>query len=240
MALSFPRTDFIRSLPLYDGFFELVERQEVSRTAGGVSIVRDLGPGLWRATYITKPMREAAVLALEADLSSLRGGLRLFEGHEQRRPLPASDAVSTLAGVTVSAIAADRRGLRLEGLPAGFVVTVGDGIAIGDVAKEAYRIGGVLPVMVLDESAEVYLIDEPATGDPLYFHRALETVTASADGVTPWIAVEPAIYAGVTVGDDVVLRYPSARFMLERDSVKINRVSDMHRRIEFSGIQVIE
>lgn len=134
MTLSFPRTDLLTGVGLssQSRAFEPLRRMESSRTASGVTLVRDLGPLLWRGYWRTLPMPSGEAAALEADLLSLDGGLQLFEGYDPRNPLPASDKVSALAGVTVSSIRADRLGLRMASLPAGFVVTRGDWLSIDD------------------------------------------------------------------------------------------------------------
>lgn len=134
MTLVYPRTDLLTGL----GFqvatprIKPLWRQEISRTAGGVTLVKELGPLLWQVSYITGPLERAAASALEAKLLSLQNGGQLFEGYDPAQPYPAHSKTAVLAGVTVNDIRADRLALRLKGLPAAFVITAGDWISIDD------------------------------------------------------------------------------------------------------------
>lgn len=134
MTLTFPRTDLLDGLCFQTKMpnFRPLWRQEMSRTAGGVTIVKNLGPLLWRATYLTRSMPPVAADALGADLLTLENGGELFVGYDPRRPVPASDKVSALSGVTVDVINGDRTAVRLVGLPGEFVLTKGDWVSIDD------------------------------------------------------------------------------------------------------------
>jgi hypothetical protein len=134
MSLTFPKTNLLAGLrPAPDSVpFRPLWRQEISRTAGGETLVKELGPLLWQAKYTLVPLLSDAADALETDLLTLDGGAQLFEGYDLLRPLPASDKVSLLAAVAVLAIQADRKALRLTGLPAAFVVSRGDWLSIDD------------------------------------------------------------------------------------------------------------
>lgn len=209
MSLSFPRTDILTNLPLatHTEPFRAMWRQEVSRTANGRTIVKDVGPLLWRAQYSTVPLRTAVAGQVEADLLSLGGGVELFHGYDPRHPFPASDKVSTLTGVTVTQISGDRRSLKIGGLPSSFVLTKGDWISIND-------------------------------GTNLHLLKVLETVTASG-GVTPFFDVTPGVRAAITTGDTVKLRYASARFQIEPDSLVRSPHGGLHESVSFSALQVI-
>jgi len=134
MTLTFPRTDILAGLkfPASTPRIKPMWRQEISRTAGGVVTVKDLGPLLWKASYLTTPMERDQAGEVEADLLTLENGGQLFEGYDPARPFPASDKVSALTGVTVNSIRVDRLALRLSGLPANFVTTKGDWLSIDD------------------------------------------------------------------------------------------------------------
>lgn len=209
MSIVFPR-DLLAGLRFQSStpVFEALWRQETSRTAGGVTLRRDLGPMLWRGHWLTMPMPNAAAEALEADLLSLGGGLRLFEGWDPRRYLPASDKVSALAGVTVSGLRSDRGALQLSGLPGGFVLTKGDWLSIDD-------------------------------GTNLHLHKVLETVTATSGGTVPLFEVMPAVRPGVSFGDSVALRYPSARWQIEDSGVQREARGPLYQTIAWSAVQVI-
>lgn len=134
MTLSFPRTDILSGLtfPASTPRIKPLWRQEISRTAGGVTRVKNMGPLLWQASYLTVPMLRDDAGALEADLLTLENGGQLFEGYDPARPFPASDRTSALTGITVHSIRNDRLAMRLTGLPAAFVLTKGDWLSIDD------------------------------------------------------------------------------------------------------------
>lgn len=134
MTLSFPRTDILTDLKFLVSTPRIkpLWRQEISRTAGGVTIVKELGPLLWQVSYVTKWMLRDEAGAVEADLLSLENGGQLFEGYDPARPFPAADQTSALTGITVASIRSDRLALSLSGLPGGFTITKGDWVSIND------------------------------------------------------------------------------------------------------------
>lgn len=134
MTLVFPRADILAGLRFQTSTPPIVPlwRQEISRTAGGVTVVKDLGPLLWQVSYVTERLLHDAAGALEADLLSLANGGQAFIGHDPRRVAPASNKTAPLLGVTVHSVQANRLALRLTGLPAAFVVTKGDWVSIND------------------------------------------------------------------------------------------------------------
>ncbi|TYB83971.1 hypothetical protein [Oceaniovalibus sp. ACAM 378] len=134
MSLTFPRTDILAGLQFKTSTPRIAPlwRQETSRTAGGVTLVKNMGPLLWQASYLTVPMRRDRAGEVEADLLTLENGGQLFEGYDPARPFPASDKTSPLTGITIHSIRTDRLALRITGLPASFVLTKGDWLSIND------------------------------------------------------------------------------------------------------------
>lgn len=134
MTLTFPRTDILAGLtfPATTPRIKPLWRQETSRSAGGVTLVKDLGPLLWQVSYLTTAIERDRAGEVEADLLTLENGGQLFEGYDPARPFPASDKLSPLTGVTIHSIRTDRLALRITGLPAGFVLTKGDWLSIDD------------------------------------------------------------------------------------------------------------
>lgn len=210
MAITFPRTDILDGLQFSAETqpFKPMWRQERSRTAGGVTLVKSVGPMLWQANYVTVPMTTARAGEVEADLMSLQGGVHLFEGYDPRHPLPASDKVSALSGVEVYAVIGDREGITLANLPSGFVITRGDWISIDD-------------------------------GTNLHLLKVLETQTANAFDRLYDLAVAPYVHPSIDVGQQVTLRYPCARWMIEADTVQRTPRGALHEVISFSATQVI-
>ena len=210
MTLTFPRTDILNGLEFQTSTPRIkpMWRQEVSRTAGGVTLVKNLGPLLWQASYLTREMRRDRAGEVEADLLTLENGGQLFTGFDPARPFPATDRVSAMTGVTVDSIRADRLALRLTGLPVAFVLTKGDWISI-------------------DDGANLHLI------------RAVETVTTSGTGLSPWFEVRPGLRASIATTMPVKLRYATALFMVNPGSVERIPVGGMRDTVSWTATQVI-
>lgn len=140
MSLTFPR-DMISDQCWDEQSFRLVHRQELSRTAGGETQGKDLGPPLWAATFESYPLMRGEAEALEADLQTLGGVVRSFYAAPRRRE-PASRSGEALTGVAVASIGANNDAISLAGLLPGFVMTAGDYIAIETAAggRELYRL----------------------------------------------------------------------------------------------------
>jgi len=140
MSLTFPR-DMTSDQCWDEHSFRLVHRQEFSRTAGGETQGKDLGPPLWAATFESYPLMQAEAEALEADLQTLGGVVRSFHVTPRRKE-PSSRDGETLTGVAVASVGANNDAVSLDGLPPGFVMTAGDYIAIETAAggRELYRL----------------------------------------------------------------------------------------------------
>lgn len=157
MAITYPRTELHTLTPFVECRFTLRDRQETSRTAGGVTRVKALGPAIWMAQFQSAPLFGAEARALLSWLDSLDGGAQTFTAYDVRHQFPASDPTGTHAD-TVQISSTASGAIALKGLPAGFVVTVGDwlsfatstGRALHRVAEGATANGsGVTPAFAV-------------------------------------------------------------------------------------------
>lgn len=138
MSISYP-LDFLHDFPGWTTEFELVHRQELSRQANGATIVKDMGDPLWRATVQSRSLRRPVLDEWRARLSTLEGGLKTFKAFPLSRCYPlAYPGGSWPTGVsfngltaTVYAVGGSNKSLRVDLLPVGFVLRVGDYISIG-------------------------------------------------------------------------------------------------------------
>ena len=112
MALTFPR-QMTTAQCWARAELRLQRRQEIARTAGAATQVKDLGPPLWVASFESYPLLQRAADALHADFETLGGAVSPFFLVPALRRLPAVQEGS-LVGL-VGAIRADRRALRIEG-----------------------------------------------------------------------------------------------------------------------------
>lgn len=128
MTLSFPLTNLM-SLCSYtpDGEpWDLKQRQEMSRTAIGRSIAKDMGPGLWVGGFTTQPLSLDDMLDVEAVLNSLDGIVNTFEARDLRRPYPRSSPAGSFGDTGTIYAVQNNKAIRLTGLDAAFVISRGD------------------------------------------------------------------------------------------------------------------
>ena len=91
------------------GLFPL-HRQQVSRTAGGASLVRDLGEQLWVAELTTVLMRFELAYDMETDLLDLGGSLDWVWLSDPRRPNPKNwNGSSNLNGYSMTSVSGSDR-----------------------------------------------------------------------------------------------------------------------------------
>ena len=182
MAFAFPLSteQFMARLPIADMTCEPTEAMEYSETGGGEILTADHGVQLWHGRITLGDLtRDEAhdVLPLIA-VARQRGAS--FMLHDVRNPAPRSDPTGAgLAGSTpvLNAVLANRREIRIGGLPQGYQIRPFDYVAFsyGD--------------------------------NPIRFalHRAANTATAGAGGVVWTTEVTPNIRPGYSLGASVTL-----------------------------------
>lgn len=193
MTITYPLpTSFFDEFPGWTTEFNLLWRQEQSRTAGGQTIVKDLGSPLWQMTAQSKSLKPNELDYWRARLTSLENGLKTFRAFPKSRCFPVAypngswPTGSAFDGVgQVATIAANRKAASLSDLPVGYKVTVGDYIQIGD--------------------KDLHMVMEPAT--------------AGAGGVTAQFEVRPHLWPGVTAPVAATLVKPSCIMMVVPGSV---------------------
>ena len=137
MAITFPY-DLLAGFPGWQTDFKIYRRQELSRTASGKTIVKDIGDPLWMATYTSKAMKPNDLDRWRARLEVLDGGLQTFRGYVLSRCYPIMHPRGDWGtGVTwngicaIQAIATNRKELSLKNVPVGFRLRQGDVMMIG-------------------------------------------------------------------------------------------------------------
>lgn len=112
-----------------DQTFQLVSRQEISRTAGGTTYGKDLGPAMWQASYTTGPLNSDDALSFEASLNALNGVTGTFDAYDLRRPYPRNykDGAFTDSG-KVASVSGSK--IALKDLPANFALKAGDYLSL--------------------------------------------------------------------------------------------------------------
>ncbi len=134
MAVTYPY-DILADFPGWSIEFDLLYRQEHSRTAGGLTYVKDFGSPLWQATYQSKILNANELDAWRARLKVLEGGLQPFWGRPLSRCYPIShpygNGIGDVSNLKISYIGDDRNILAISGRSAGFRTSIGDYIQLG-------------------------------------------------------------------------------------------------------------
>lgn len=214
MAITFPRSDILTGLPFDNQIFMLFERQELSRTADGVTRAKSFGSAIWKMSCTSASLYFDQALELEAKLHSLDGAINRFYAHDLRRPYPKehADGAFTDSGVILS-VNANNKALALDDLPAGFQISPGDMLAFDY---------GATPSRAL--------------------HQVVEAVTANGAGLTAEFEVRPHLRPGIVLSPstEVVFKTPQALFAIEPGSVQSRLNGPLHSVISFSAVQIIE
>lgn len=182
-------TTFFGGLKVTNVMMMLSDPQEISRLGDGSILKASLGAALWtgEATLPSGPHR----LQSEAEVRLarlMRAGETLLV-YDPRSNGPAADPGGAILGAstpTIHTLDADNRRLRVQGLPVGYQLSVGDWIG--------WTYGG----------------------SPVRYaaHRIETAAVADGSGLTPLFAVEPFTRPGVTVGTAVNLIRPPIKAVL--------------------------
>jgi len=144
MTITYPRA--LPSCRANTSDFELERQEVIGGEQGGRIISGQLGPPHWRLKFTRSPTTEAEYDLWRTWLTSLRGSGKLFFGRDMRRGRwPRAYAKTGFTdltragggafdGTATSIDIADRYVPAFTGLPAGFVVSIGDyvGFSYGD------------------------------------------------------------------------------------------------------------
>lgn len=202
--------DLLAGAKIVDQRFQLVSRQEFSRTASGLTIGRDMGPALWQASFTTNPMYHRDAMVIESRLNSLNGITRGFYMGDIRGKMPREyqNGNFTDSG-NISSINPNGRMLTLRNLPVGFK------IRSGDYMEYNYGAGNTLRA----------------------FLQVISDVTASGGGVATDVEFRPFIPFGTVAGTAVRFKNPKALFTLTPDGVDQSVVDGCFTQLSFSAVQ---
>lgn len=133
----------MENFPGWTSSFELLHRQETSRTANGVTLVKDFGRPIWRASWVSRSLKPNELDFWRARIDALGYGLETFQASPSSRCFPQAhpNGRGLAAGaITVATIGSDNSSLTLEGPGAvGLTLTQGDVLSAGG---KLYRVTG--------------------------------------------------------------------------------------------------
>lgn len=210
MAILPPIENLLEGASIVDQRFQLVSRQEFSRTASGVTIGRDMGPALWQASFTTNPMYHRKAMAIEARLNALNGVTRAFYMGDVRGKMPMEypDGVFGDNG-TITSVNVNGRMLTISGLDAGFKISA------GDYMEYNYGAGNTIRALL------------QVVGD----------VTASGGGVATDVEFRPFIPTGTINGTAVKFKNPRALFTLTPEGVTQTIVDGCFTQLTLTATQ---
>lgn len=189
-------------------------QQEYSGLGSGSSIGADVAPALREADVSSAMMAHSDAARIMALIESLGGIISTFYMYDPRKLYPAADPDGTILGanvVTINALNANNKAMRLAGLTAGYVLTAGDFLS-WDYGSSPVRRA---------------------------YHRVLETVTADGTGLSPEFEVRDFIRTGSSTGLVVTLKKPAGKFKMVAGTLSDETVDAVNSRITFSIRQVL-
>lgn len=206
---------FPRSLPSALGIaqakFRLVPVSEVSRTRGGGSIAKNLGPALWMAEFHSTLLDFDDFGTVRAWLDSL-SNTQTFYGYDVLREYPWAyrngweggfDGTCTLDDVASNGVEVD-----LTDLPANFVFSAGDYIAF-DYGSSSRAL-----------------------------HRIQANVTADGSGDVT-VEVRPLVRTGWVTNTTVDLHKPAAKMYVDAINADETIDANGYGTVSFSAIQAL-
>lgn len=199
----------ILTVPFAYQKFTLFERQELSRQANGITRGKSFGSALWRAEWITVPLPHDEALDYEARLNALDGVIETFYAHDLRRPYPRAHADGDFDDSAKVA-------------------------AVGSDNK-SLSLKGLQAGFTISRGD--YLALDYGTSRAL--HQASETVVAGPGGTTALFQVRPHIRPTMLVDTAVVLKKPTALFILVPGSIEQTDQGGMFTSISFQAIQFL-
>jgi hypothetical protein len=213
--------DFLFGFPGASVRFEPAYVQALDPTRSGRQIVTDLGPTLWEADYRTVDLRPTVLRLWKAKLNALGGGRTVFKGYDTTACYPLAypkgawptggsfNGIGVLADIDTDT----NTDLKVSGVPAGYVFSVGDYLS--------------------------FLMDDGSRA----LHHVMVGGAADGGGLSPWLTVEPFIRPGITVGGspavEVDLVKPSADMVIVPGSISAPSAISGRGSISFTARQTI-
>lgn len=194
MAYTFPMpvTQFFNLLPIQQLDMDCPEQMQESQTGKGEKASAELGPQLWTGDVRFGVMTVAESAQVSGLLDVLRPAGRSFYAYDARRRFPIADPTGSILGASAPVIASlpNAREMTISGLPAGYVLSIGDYLAF-DYGTPARRA----------------------------LHVLVSAAVANGAGITPVFEVSPMVRPGAVVATAVTLIRASCKAVLVKGSV---------------------
>ena len=182
--------------------WDVQRNDELSGTGDARVWQAELADPLWTGRVTLVPAYHDAVKQIAARIRKLYGAQESFLLFDPLSKFPQADPAGVILGeaaVVIDAIGSGNRSLRLSGLPAGYVLTIGD-------------------------KGQIVYSSSPTRN---FFFEVSETVAADGDGLTPEFEVFPHLPPGLTTGLSVILVKPACRGFIMPGSFKPGAATGM-------------
>lgn len=187
-----PLASFIQKYKIRTIELDLIHQGEFSNQASGGRYWKNLGPSYWAATITTAPLNDNDYEEVLALLRALQITDGTFLCTNMRRRFPKSDpAGSTLGASTVQINGVSSNQISLKGLPASYVLNIGDYLSV----------------------------DYGSPTEHILF-QMLESITANGSGVTGNFAVAPDVPAAMAANNAVSMKNPVCQMCVVDNSVQ--------------------
>jgi hypothetical protein len=218
MSISFPRSlsDLADLLSIAAVQWGELRSETGSPVGSGEFLTHSLGPVLWTADVTSTPMPHAEAEQMRARIGALDGSSQAFYLFNPLMKYPQSDPGGANLGtatVTIDSINVNRKALKLAGLPAGYLLTIGDYFHV-DYDSSPYRRALI---------------------------QIAESATADGSGLTLEFEVRPHLRPGISAGASVSLIKPAAKVKVMPDTLAIEQAEDATMsRVRFSARQTLQ
>jgi len=218
MTYTFPLTqaDLADLLKVESVAWNPLRQQEYSGLGNGDFLVHDLAPMLWEGECTTIQMYHADAERIMARFNVLDGALQAFYMHNPAKAYPAGDPTGTLlsaanAAVTILAVGPDNKSIAFSGLPAWYMLTDGDLLAVdhGSPSRRALL-------------------------------QLVEGTAADGDGNTPLLEVRPHLRPGIVAGLPIQLSRPAAKVKVVPGTLRTETTGALTSRIRFTVRQTLQ
>lgn len=188
MAYTFPLAvaTFADVLKVAKVSFRLRDNQEISGLGSGDILAAQLTPRNWIADVTLAKLTHNQAKQIQAMIEALDGSINTFLLTNTLALYPQSDPTGAILGANTVVIASlpSAKSMTLSGLPAGYVLTLGDMLS--------YTYSSTRRALL----------------------RISETVTANGSGITPAFEVRPWIPTGTATSTAVTLKKPAGKFIM--------------------------
>jgi hypothetical protein len=215
MAITFPLSlpNLNDKLRVSSVTWDAVRFDEHSGIGSGHDLQSEMAKPKWTAEITLAAGKMADVKQIAAVIRALHGSQNSFMLADPSSLYPQSDPTGAVLGasaVRVHTVGSNGKSLRLQGLPASYVLTVGD-------------------------KGQISFGSNPGRN---YFFEVSETVTASG-GITPLFDVFPHLPVGIATNQAVILAKPACKMILLPGSLSAG-TTDADRITRGTSFKAIE